>query len=208
MSASTPCFSTGEMLTNQHAFTMPTAENEVGDVIKGVKPSLKDTKRFWTKVLCGDDLDGCWIWRGSKKGTGYGEMRLPYKRVLVHRFSFLIHNGFLDESLLICHHCDTPLCVNPRHLFMGTKADNNTDKANKGRVVAKSGDEHHFRLHPEKIPRGERHGRAQISEAQARNILLRHSLGEDNTSIANSIGVSRHLVCCCTSRKTWRHIEI
>lgn len=79
---------------------------------------------------------GCWIWTGGKISTGYGSFRFNNKPILAHRFSFFMRTGILPTRLqFICHHCDTPACVNPDHLFVGTPTDNVMDMIHKGRGV-------------------------------------------------------------------------
>ena len=51
-----------------------------------------------------------------------------------HRASFLLFNGEIPDKLFVCHRCDNPSCVNPKHLFLGTSKDNNQDRSNKGRT--------------------------------------------------------------------------
>ena len=55
------------------------------------------------------------------------------RKVLAHRVSWEFANGPIPENMCVLHACDTPLCVNPEHLFLGTLADNMADKEKKGR---------------------------------------------------------------------------
>lgn len=94
---------------------------------------LKITReeRFWLKVR---KTNKCWIWVGSVSSGGYGQFRYDSRTMITaHRFSYIVHNGEFDRKLLVCHTCDTPKCVNPKHLFLGTSQDNVTDMMNKGR---------------------------------------------------------------------------
>jgi hypothetical protein len=81
---------------------------------------------------------GCWLWLGSLNLKGYGRLMIKKKSVLAHRFSWEHHNGPISKGLLVCHKCDTPSCVNPDHLFIGTHADNLRDMRNKGRWKRKT----------------------------------------------------------------------
>jgi hypothetical protein len=76
---------------------------------------------------------GCHIWMGRSGGKGYGGFKLKGKILLAHRVSWEYHNGPIPDGLCVLHKCDTPLCINPNHLFLGTIADNNKDCARKGR---------------------------------------------------------------------------
>lgn len=86
-------------------------------------------KKFMQKVEF-EPNTGCWLWDGNFfQGKDYGRFR--GKRA--HRISYEYHKGIIPEGLLVCHKCDTPACVNPDHLWLGTSYDNHTDRENKGR---------------------------------------------------------------------------
>ena len=91
-------------------------------------------------------VSGCWEWQGTKR-NGYGRMIIgsrtggTRKSVSVHRLSYEIKNGKIPDGMEICHKCDNPCCVNPDHLFAGTRQDNVDDREAKGRNVIFSGEE-------------------------------------------------------------------
>lgn len=89
--------------------------------------------------------DSCWLWHGCTQDFGYGVMRIKQKTNLTHRLSWELANGRkIPDGLCVLHRCDVPACVNPDHLFLGTKKDNNDDKMSKGRnrFVSRSGEDH------------------------------------------------------------------
>ncbi len=108
--------------------------------------SIDVLSRFESKFeKCGDDE--CWEWLGSKNQRGYGFFNMRIGGVSTntysaHRLSWAIaNNQDIPPKKMICHHCDNPSCVNPRHLYIGTGFDNNTDTVKRGRAKRKVGED-------------------------------------------------------------------
>lgn len=82
---------------------------------------------------------GCWLWTAAISTNGYGLLSTTRSRqVRAHRFAYESMHGPIPDGLYICHRCDTPSCVNPDHLFLGTPRDNLNDAKSKGRYASQS----------------------------------------------------------------------
>lgn len=108
--------------------------------------------RFWANV---HKTDTCWLWTGVSDKDGYGIIFADGKPMKAHRYSYQLHNGSIPDGLWILHHCDTPACVNPNHLYAGTVIENVRDCVERGRTT--TGDRNGSRTHPESRPRGDAH---------------------------------------------------
>lgn len=89
--------------------------------------------RFLAKVV---PSGSCWLWTASANFRGYGWFRVDGKTVKSHRMSWAIHHGPIPRGLYVLHSCDTPACVNPAHLRLGTHQDNMRDKVQRPREAA------------------------------------------------------------------------
>lgn len=133
--------------------------------------------------------DGCWTWKGYKRPSGYGEAYFGSKpnreRILAHRLAYEVEYGDAGDRL-VCHSCDNPSCVNPRHLFLGTIQDNMDDRNAKGRQA-----------------RGERNAPSKLTEAQ---VLAIRADTRTNREVALQYGVQENTVSNIRLRKTWQHV--
>ena len=143
-------------------------------------------KRFWTKVQKGTDED-CWLWQASVMGTnGYGSFRLNIElgTQSAHRYSYELRNGTIPTGYIICHTCDTPRCVNPQHLFIGTHQDNALDRESKNRSKT--------------------HGIQKLTETQVIEIK---SSSESQSKLAAKFNVSRSTIKNIQYGLSWTHIK-
>ncbi len=130
---------------------------------------------------------GCWLWTGAVR-TLYGAIGVNGKLLRAHRASYMEFIGPIPSGMYVLHECDTPLCVNPRHLFLGTGKDNSEDKVSKGRQA-----------------RGESNGAAVLTEKKV--LAIREYEGTHTLqSTADHFGVSKGAVACIVARRTWKHI--
>ena len=141
--------------------------------------------RFWEKVQKTED---CWYWLASKDGKGYGLAWFQGRLHRAHRVAWFLEYGAVPLGLCVCHHCDNAGCVNPAHLFLGSRADNNKDMLRKGHQA-------HVR--------GQQNGRAKLTLTQVLDIRgLKGKAGP--VALARRYGVDHRTIGRIWSGEKWK----
>ena len=142
-----------------------------------------------------NELSGCWEWQGSTNRFGYGRIIIGSRKdgtrrtVSTHRLSYMLNNGAIPDGMEVCHKCDNRRCINPGHLFIGTRQDNVDDREAKGR---------------NKPSAGEKNGRAKLTKADVLEIIEKREQGLSLQRIANEYGVCKATVRDVINGKHWR----
>jgi hypothetical protein len=137
---------------------------------------------------------GCWLWLGRERGSnGYGGIKADGAYWVAHRYSWHLHCGEIPAGALVCHKCDNPACVNPKHLFLGSNTDNVRDMHRKGRWIPGQ----------QNPARGATHPLAKLTEDIVLGI---RSDKRAQRAIAKEFGVSQTLVWRIKAMKTWSHL--
>jgi len=131
---------------------------------------------------------GCFLWLNALGAAGYGWIMRGGQHYQAHRYSWIIHRGPIPPGMSVLHKCDTPSCVNPDHLRLGTQRDNNLDRMRKGRSRNQRGTEHHM---------------AKLTEAE---VLAIRSDTRSHRLTANDYGVSLTTVAKIRRQERWKHV--
>ncbi len=147
---------------------------------------------FWSKI----DIRGpdeCWpckCWRLK----GYGQIRFGNRNLRTHRLAWEFHNKKeAPKEMLVCHKCDNPPCCNPKHLYLGTSMQNVEDKINRNRMPNL---------------KGEKNGRAKLTESDVIEIKNQLILGDSCLEISNKFNVKSGHIRAIRNGHRWPHIKI
>lgn len=155
------------------------------------RPGEPMTLAYFEKRSTIDPISGCWIWRNAIRNNGYGAVRIAGVTRSAHRVAYEIAAGArVDVSLDVCHRCDVRACVNPAHMFVGTRADNMADCSRKGRI---------------RVPfaEGEACPNSKLSAAE---VIAIRADPRSNRATARAYGVAKCTVSSIRKRLTWRSI--
>ena len=147
--------------------------------------------RFWPKVRIQQPGD-CWLWQGSTNWGGYGLFKFRGKDQGAHRVAWILTVGEIPaedgyHGTCVLHACDTPSCVNPRHLSLGTQKDNIAEREvrNRGNRPAKVNNQ------------------LRWTEDDIREIRRLHKDGIKQVDIAKRFQTSRGTISRIVNRKRW-----
>lgn len=133
------------------------------------------------------DDNSCWNCTSHAKSCGYPQISRNNKTITLHRFMYEKHKGPIPKGMLVRHSCDNPGCINPRHLLVGSCADNSNDMVSRHRQA-----------------RGETSGMSKLTELQVLEIYNNRSVLY--TEFAKKFNVTSGTICSIQKGKTWRHI--
>jgi len=146
--------------------------------------------RLWGRC---DKSGECWLYLGTKGGGGYGHISQNGRQRLAHRVSYELAYGPIPEGMDVLHRCDTPACVRPDHLFLGTHSDNIQDMLRKGRRRERRGEE------------------SNMAKLNADAVLdIRATYGRNGVrliDLAQKYNVHLSLISLVVRRKIWQHID-
>lgn len=134
--------------------------------------------------------EGCWLWKGATNGGGYG----TYGMANAHRIAYIHFVEPIPEGMHVLHRCDNPPCVNPDHLFLGTRKDNMQDAKSKNRMVM-----------PPRYE-GSQHPESKLQERDVIAMRSEYAEGMAKRALARKYGINKKTVKGIVEYTAWRHV--
>lgn len=132
----------------------------------------------------------CWICTShAGNGHGYPQYQVNGKPGYLSRYMYENKHSKIPDGMCACHKCDTPMCINPDHIFLGTRADNNADKVSKNRQACEI---------------GELNSNSKLTEKQIIEIRNIHDM--KHRQIAEIYNVSKSHITNIRRNYNWRHL--
>ena len=133
----------------------------------------------------------CRIWEGGIAGNGYGQIGVNGKGVSTHRL-VMAEDLAHDPDLHVLHLCHNPLCVNPRHLYLGTDQDNMNDK-----------------VAVDRQNKGETHGQSKLTDKDVLKMRRMYAAGGiTQAKLGRKFGISQKQVSCIIRGEQWPHLPL
>jgi hypothetical protein len=147
-------------------------------------------KKMYFDRIIKNPGSSCWGWKGTLDKDGYGKFSSKRKGILAHRFSWEINFGEIPKGLIVGHHCDSPHCTRPDHLYLGTTLHNSNDMVRKNRQA-----------------KGSKNGGSKLNEISVKEIkkMIQEKIIVDE--IAKIFNVHRCTIYRIKRKKHWRHVE-
>lgn len=135
-------------------------------------------------------VGSCWVWTGEIRPSGHGRVWWEDEHRAATAVVWELTHGPIYSSYFLLHTCDVPPCVNPDHLYLGTDQNNSDDRLARGRV-----------------PRGERNGKAKLTDEKVREIRKLSILGWSDREISRSLKISHMTIGRVLRRGGWSHVQ-
>jgi len=133
-------------------------------------------------------LGPCWLWTGGLTSGEfqYGVLTVAGKDVLAHRFAYELEHGQIPEGKCVLHSCDNARCV--RHLFLGTRIENNLDRDKKRRQA-----------------HGARNSHAKLTAQEVDTLRWSYEIGGvSQATLGRWYGIKSAAVSLIVNNKNWR----
>lgn len=131
--------------------------------------------------------DGCWLF--GTPGNGYGKLQIEGRTVAAHRYAYEVAHGAIPDGAVVRHSCDTPRCVRPDHLSLGSPMDNSRDMTRRARQA-----------------RGVRQGSVKLTDAQVLELRELRRAGVTYRTLAHKFAISPSQASSVATGHDWGHL--